>query len=205
VPAPRYLRAAERHLAAADPAIASLIAAHGPCRLSRETEVFPALVRIVIAQQIATGAAAAIAARVEAAFPRGVTPRAILRSADDDLKACGLSGPKRRTIQAIAAEFARRDFPADRLHRMSDDAIAELLLPIRGVGPWTVDMSLMFVLARPDVLPVGDYGLRLAARDLYGLPDLPDATTLTRIAEPWRPYRTVASWYLWRTRDPANR
>lgn len=192
---------AERHLRSVDARLARLIDEHGRCTIRPADNLFDALMRIVISQQIATRAAEAISARVDAAFPRGLTPTAIRRASDEKLRGCGLSGPKQRAMRAIAEAFSGRALSADRLRDLPDEEVAARLLPIKGVGPWTVDMVLMFVLARPDVLPVGDYGLKLAIRDLYALPDVPAADQMLEIAAPWRPYRTVASWYLWRVRD----
>jgi DNA-3-methyladenine glycosylase II len=134
--------------------MADLVPRVGRCTLKNAPDLFPAMIRIIISQQIATKAADAISARVDGAFPRGVTPRSILNSTDEKLRGCGLSGPKQRAMRAVAEAFSSRAFPADRLHRLPDDEVAATLLPIKGVGPWTVDMVLMFVLARPDVLPV---------------------------------------------------
>lgn len=201
--APRYIRKAERHLAAADPVLAKLIDTHGKCSLEAEPDLFQAMVGTVISQQLATKAARAIQARVVKHFGRrGLTPRRMLKASEKELRGCGLSGGKIKTLHAVAAAFVKKHINPKHIHSLSDDEVAELLLPIHGIGPWSVHMILMFVLCRPDVLPVGDFGIRVAARNLYGLPDLADPATLARIAEPWRPYRTIASWYLWRSIDP---
>lgn len=200
---PRYLRKAERHLAAADPVLATLIDTHGQCSLRAEPDLFQSMVFTVISQQLATKAAKAIQAKVVKLFTlRGLTPRRVLKATDAQLRGCGLSGGKIKTLRAVAEAFVKKHVKPDTLHELSDEEVAEMLLPIHGIGPWSVHMILMFSLCRPDVLPVGDFGIRAAARNLYGLPDLADAATLTRIAEPWRPFRTVGSWYLWRSIDP---
>ncbi len=201
--APRYLRKAERHLTAVDPVLAKLIAVHGRCVLRAEPDLFKAMVGTVISQQLATKAARAITARVVNHFTlRGLTPRRVLKATGAQLRGCGLSGGKAKTLRAVAEAFMKRKVNPKTLHQLTDDDVAETLLPIHGIGPWSVHMVLMFAMCRPDVLPVGDFGIRVAARNLYGLSDLADAATLERIAEPWRPYRTIASWYLWRSIDP---
>lgn len=200
---PRYLRKAERHLAAADPVLAKLIDTHGKCSLRSEPDLFKAMVFTVVSQQLATKAARAIQSRVVKHFTlRGLTPRRVLKATEAQMRGCGLSGGKVKTMRAVAGAFVKKHVNPKSIHDLEDKEIAEMLLPIHGIGPWSVHMILMFSLCRPDVLPVGDFGIRVAARNLYGLPDLADAMTLERIAEPWRPYRTVGSWYLWRSIDP---
>jgi DNA-3-methyladenine glycosylase II len=200
---PTYLRKAERHLTAADPVLAKLINAHGKCSLKPAPDLFKAMVFTVVSQQLATKAARVIQARVVKLFTmRGLTPARVLKATDAQLRGCGLSGGKVKTLRAVARAFAKKHVNPKTIHQLTDDEVAEVLLPIHGIGPWSVHMILMFSLGRPDVLPVGDLGIRSAARNLYGLPDLADADTLVRIAEPWRPYRTIASWYLWRSIDP---
>lgn len=200
---PKYLRKAEKHLATADPVLAKLIAEHGKCSLEAAPDLFRAMVFTVVSQQLATKAASAIQARVVKMFTlRGLTPRRVLKATDKQLRGCGLSGGKVKTLRAVAEAFVNRHVKPKAIHTLTDREVAELLLPIHGIGPWSVDMILMFSLCRPDVLPVGDFGIRCAARNLYGLDEPADPDTLVRIAEPWRPYRTVASWYLWRSIDP---
>ncbi|MFL5329323.1 MAG: DNA-3-methyladenine glycosylase family protein [Gemmataceae bacterium] len=197
---PRYLPKAETHLTSSDPILAAVMAKVGRCELRRHRDGFEALVDTVISQQIATKAAKAISARLRDGFPRtGLTPKAILRAGVDRLRACGLSGNKARTILAISERVLAGEIDLERMPRQSDEEIAEVLLPTPGIGPWSVHMYLMFGLARPDVLPTGDYGLRVAVRNCFGLSELPVAATIERIAEPWRPFRTVASWYLWQS------
>lgn len=197
---PATLRAAEAHLSAASPQLATLIAAHGPCTLAPESDLFRVLVRAVVSQLLSTAAARTINVRLETAVKRRVTPTAILKLTDEQLRACGLSGAKCRSIRELAEHFkAKRGF-ARQVAAASDDAIRELLLPFHGIGHWTVDMVLIFSICRLDVLPVGDLGFRAGMRDLFGLPDLPSKAEAETLAEPWRPYRSVATWYLWRSR-----
>ena len=196
----RHLRAAESHLSAASPVFAAIIAGVGPCTLTPNPDVFRVLVGSLIAQFISTAAAKAIQGRLEARLKGNVTPRRLLNLSDADLKACGISGGKAKSIRGVAERFARRRRFADELAAADDLGARALLLPLHGVGPWTVDMLLIFALARLDVWPVGDFAVRAGVRDLFGLADLPKPAEMERVAEPWRPYRSVAAWYLWRGR-----
>lgn len=199
------LRAAEAHLAAAVPHMAAVIAGVGPCTLEPEADLFRVLVRAMIAQFISTAAARSMVARLDAKLKSRWTPARLLALTDDDLKACGLSGGKARSIRELAEHFkANRGF-GRKVARADDLAARELLLPLRGVGPWTVDIILMFGLGKLDVLPVGDLGLRAGVKEMYRLADVPTPAELTALAEPWRPYRTVGTWYVWRFRGWAGK
>ncbi len=202
---PASLRAAEAHLAARVPQLAPVVAAVGPCSLQANPDLFRVLVRSMVAQLISTAAARTITTRLETKLKGRVTPARLLALPEDDLKACGISGGKAKAIHGLAEHFrANRKF-AERVVAADDQTARELLLPLRGVGPWTVDMVLMFGVGRLDVLPVGDLGLRAGVRDLYRLDHLPSPSELTELAEPWRPYRTVGTWYIWRSRGwPGN-
>jgi DNA-3-methyladenine glycosylase II len=196
----RLLAAGENHLEAACPALRRLIHAYGPCRLTPEPDLFRTLVRAMIAQLISTAAARTITARLECQVNGQMTPQQIMKLSDEEFQRCGISGGKRRAIRELAAHFlACPDFGVQ-VQQADDATVRQRLLPLRGVGPWTVDMVLMFGLGRPDIWPVGDLGLRAGVRALFVLPDLPDSQTMIKVAEPWRPYRTIASWYLWRSR-----
>jgi DNA-3-methyladenine glycosylase II len=196
----RHLRAAEAHLSAASPVFAAVIAQAGPCTLTPNPDVFRVLVGSLISQFISTAAAKAIQARLEARLKGNVTPRRLLNLTDDDLKACGISGAKAKSIRGVAGQFARSRRFADELVAADDLAVRALLLPLYGVGPWTVDMLLIFSLARTDVWPVGDFAVRAGVRDLFGFDQMPGPKEMEAVAEPWRPYRSVAAWYLWRSR-----
>jgi DNA-3-methyladenine glycosylase II len=196
----RLLRTAERHPVAVHPGFPPIIERVGRCTLTPNPDVFQILVHSLISQFISTAAAKAISARLEARLKGNLTPARLLALGDDDLKACGISGGKARSVRSVAEHFrSNRNYARD-LAAADDDTARTMLLPLHGVGPWTVDMILMFSHGRPDILPVGDLGLRAAARDFFGLKDLPAPKQLTALAEPWRPFRTVATWYLWRSR-----
>ncbi len=197
---PPSLARARRALLRRDPRLAAVIRAAGPCRIEPDGDSYAGLVRAVVHQQLAGAAAAAIEARVRGlgrgALPR---PRALLALSDEVLRATGLSQAKREALRAIAGAFASKRLSRAALAGMEDDAVTEAVTGLRGIGPWSSHMLLIFTLGRRDVLPVGDYGVRKAAMQLYGLAELPKPAALERLAEPWRPWRSVASWYLWRS------
>jgi DNA-3-methyladenine glycosylase II len=195
------LRKARRHLARRDPVLKRLIAQVGPCTLMVNPDHFAALTRSIVAQQISTRAAAAILARLEQTLsPHRIVPRAILAASDDILRAAGLSSAKLRALRDLAEKVDSGSVPLRRLHRLPDEEVIEQLIPVRGIGRWTAEMFLIFSLGRLDVLPVDDLGLRAGVRDQYGMDGLPNKHDLTTLAEPWKPYRSIATWYFWRSR-----
>lgn len=195
------LRTAEAHLSAASPQLATLITKVGPCQLDPNPDVFRVLTGSLISQFISTAAARSITARLVAKLKGRVNPTRVLALTDADLKECGISGGKAKSVRAVARHFqATRGF-AKTLAQADDATARALLLPLLGVGPWTVDMLMMFSLARLDVWPVGDLGIRAGVRDLFEMAELPSKAELERLAEPWKPYRTVAAWYVWHHRD----
>jgi len=193
------LERARRSLARRDPVLRPLIRRVGPCGLRRRGDPYGALVRSVLYQQLAGAAAAAIHARLRARFGgRDPRPAALLAARDAELRAIGLSRQKIAALRSIAEHFDDGRVSGRRLARMVDDQVIECVTQIRGVGVWTAHMLLMFSLGRPDVLPVGDYGIRKGVQSLYGLRALPGRAELERVGERWRPWRSVASWYVWR-------
>ncbi len=201
---PAALVRARRALVRRDPALGAVIRRVGACGLTPRGDPYRYLIRSVLYQQITGRAAQAIETRLRAAFGGRIPAPARLRAAEpEQLRACGLSRQKVASLHAIAAAFDDGRLDTRRLRRLGDDAVVEAVTVVRGVGPWTAHMLLMFSLGRPDVLPVGDYGVRKGAMALYGLPGLPSPPELTALAEPWRPWRSVASWYLWRALELA--
>lgn len=200
-------------LAAADPLLAKHIAKVGPLRLQlKETEgTFAALAESIVYQQLSGRAAATIFGRVRALYPGGqLEPRRLLATKDVALRGAGLSAAKLASLQDLAKRSVAGEIPPlPELERMEDDAIVERLTAVRGIGRWTVEMLLIFRLGRPDVLPVADYGIKKGfarvfpktGRTKYGPDELPTPTALSARAERWRPFRSVASWYLWRALD----
>ncbi len=193
------LRDAARHLARADARLARVIDAHGPCTLAPRGDPYRYLVRSILYQQLAGKAAATIERRFKAGFGGRVPPpETLARQRAAKLRKFGLSRQKAAAVRAVGAAFAGGLVSARRIPYLDDDAVVAAVTQIRGVGEWTAHMLLMFSLGRPDVLPVGDYGVRKGAQKLYGLRELPKPDALAELAEPWRPFRTVGSWYLWR-------
>ncbi len=191
---------AVRSLRQSDPTLAAIIARVGPCRLKPGRGYFAALCEAVISQQVSTKVAAVLYARFRGLFPRRTpTPAAMLALSDVRLREVGLSRQKSTYLRDLARHFANGQIPSRRLRRMTDDEIIASLVRVKGIGVWTAQMFLIFVMDRSDVLPVADLGLRKAVRLHYRLADLPSAETLSALAEPWRPYRSVATWYLWQS------
>jgi DNA-3-methyladenine glycosylase II len=200
---------AAEHLSRVDKKLARVIKQVGPCSLKPRRGVQPwqALVRSVAFQQLNGNAAETIFNRFLAQFPETnfPAPQQIVRACDKQLRSAGLSGAKTAAIKDIAAKTIAGIVPDRRaITKLSDAEILERLTTIRGVGPWTVEMLLMFTLGRPDVLPVTDYGVRNGFALLHGLKELPPPKELLAYGERWRPYRSAAAWYLWRAVDLAK-
>jgi DNA-3-methyladenine glycosylase II len=196
-------------LAASDPVLGSLIARVGPCRLEvdRSRSPFQALVRAVAFQQLHGKAAEAILTRFLALFPESSfpSPGELWATDVEALRGVGFSGPKARYINEIARMTVEGVVPPrQQLHRMSDEGIIERLTAIAGVGRWTVEMLLIFSLGRPDVLPVADFGVRNGYRITFRKRAMPTPAEVKRRGERWKPYRSIASWYLWRAVDLAQ-
>jgi DNA-3-methyladenine glycosylase II len=195
-----------RHLRRVDPVMAQLIRRAGPYAVKPERGAGPyeALVQAVAHQQLTGKAARTILGRFYALYGIDCCPEParLVETPDVALRGCGFSRAKAAALKDIAARSLDGSIPARRaLVRMKDEAIIERLVEARGVGRWTVEMFLMFTLGRPDVLPVDDYGVRLGYKIAYGKRTLPKPKSLARIGEQWAPYRTTASWYLWRAVD----
>lgn len=189
------------HLRASAPRFAALIDRVGPCLLRPRRDRFGTLVRAIIGQQISSRAAAAIDARLRAAAGDPHEPRAILDAGEPALRAAGLSGVKARYVLNLAEAVVDGRVPLRRIGTLADEEVVARLTSVKGIGTWTAEMFLIFALNRPDVLPVGDLGVRVGLRDHHGLEQLPMPRECVALAEPWRPYRTVAMWYLWRGID----
>ncbi len=186
-----------------DPVLATLMRRIGPCGLKRRGDPYRDMVRAILYQQITGRAAQAIERRLKAPYGGKIPKPSILRSVSvARLRGFGLSRQKAEYIREIAKAFDSGAIRSRALARLEDDAVVEVVTEIRGVGEWTAHMLMMFSLGRLDVLPVGDLGVQKGAQALYGLEALPKPADLERLAEPWRPYRSVASWYLWRVFDP---
>ena len=198
---PTRLRAAEKHLRASDEKLAALVARVGPPQMRHEPDAWKALAASIMSQQISVHAARAIRARVAAlgdenGFPN---PAQILNLSDEKLRGAGLSANKVLALRDLARHFEEGKIAPEKFAALDDEEIIAALIPVRGIGRWTAEMFLIFSLGRPDVMAVDDWGLRSAAQRLYELSAPPKAAEFRALAEPWRPFRSVASWYLWRS------
>lgn len=196
---------AVQYLSSVDPTLAGLMKRTGPFQLQIRLlhNPFEALARNIVYQQLHGNAAAAIHARVLALFgKKKLSPQDILEASEESLRSCGLSGAKLAALKDLAAKTLDRTVPTlAQLRRMDDEEIIERLIQVRGIGRWTVEMLLMFRLGRPDVLPVGDFAVRKGFSLPYGLKELPKPKELVHYGERWRPFRSVASWYMWRVNE----
>jgi DNA-3-methyladenine glycosylase II len=195
--------AAVAHLARADPVLAEIVARVGPCRLEprRGRSHFGTLLRSIVFQQLSGRAAETIHGRFLALFPGPPRPADVLAASEGALRGAGLSAGKVRSVRALARACAEGALRLPVRASWDDARVLEALTSVHGIGPWTAQMFLMFHLARPDVLPTGDLGLRKAVHRAYGIPPSAPPHRVERLAERWRPWRTVATWYLWRSLD----
>ncbi|HEY8995552.1 MAG TPA: DNA-3-methyladenine glycosylase 2 family protein [Lacunisphaera sp.] len=194
------------HLREADPIMAGLINRVGPfaLQLTPTRSLFEALLRSIVYQQLHGKAAATIHGRVLTELKQhgGPTPEAVTRSTDEALRAAGLSRAKLLAVRDLAAKCLAGTVPSLGVAReLSDEELLTRLTAVRGIGPWTVHMLLLFYLGRPDVMPTGDFAIRLAFKQLYRKRSEPSPALIIRHARLWQPYRSVASWYLWRHLD----
>jgi 3-methyladenine DNA glycosylase/8-oxoguanine DNA glycosylase len=195
--------AAVAHLRQADPILARVIDAVGPFTLEPRGGPFPALARAIFFQQLAGPAARAIMKRVldllNADDARFFTPEAFLAAADEDLRAAGLSRQKLSYLRDLADKFASGQLQEDEFAALDDEEVISRVSSVKGIGRWTASMFLIFSLGRPDVLPVDDLGVRRGFQLTYGLDGLASPEQMRAIAEPWRPFRSVGTWYMWRS------
>jgi 3-methyladenine DNA glycosylase/8-oxoguanine DNA glycosylase len=195
------------HLRAADPVLAAIIDTIGPFRMQLKVSrsLFGSLAEAIVYQQLSNKAAATIYGRVEALYPDapdGFTPQHILKTPNEALRGCGLSRAKVLAVQDLARRVEEGDLPTlDVAQTIPNAELIERLVKVRGIGRWSAEMFLMFRLGRPDVLPLDDYSLRKAYAKAFAKRALPSPKALEKAGEKWRPYRTVASWYLWRVLD----
>jgi DNA-3-methyladenine glycosylase II len=198
-----HYESARRQLMRSDPKLAAVIRRIGPCMLAarRREDHLTALVQAIVSQQLSNKAAATIFGRLVALFPNGRIPDAasIAALSDAELRGVGLSSQKTGYFRDLCARIADGRLKLDELDALDDEQVVERLTAVKGFGRWTAEMFLIFRLLRPDVLPVGDLGIITAVQKLYGLRSRPDPKRILRIGQAWRPYRSVASWYLWQS------
>jgi DNA-3-methyladenine glycosylase II len=196
------MRKAINHLKKSDPVLAAIIERVGPYRIQFREPEFGTLVRSIVYQQLSGKVASVILERLLDALPgRKLTPRAILKLAPEKMRSLGLSGAKTAYIRDLAERTKSGEVIFKDIHGRSDEEVVEHLTQVKGIGVWTAHMFLIFALQRPNVLPVGDLGVRSAIKRAYGLQELPKPGEVERIAERWHPYCSVAAWYLWRSLD----
>jgi len=195
--------AATKFLSKADPVMKLIIKKVGPCTIAPRKDYFIVLCTSIFNQQISMAAASSLFKKFRAQFPRNTpTPRLTLKflKGDEELiRSCGISRQKRAYLADLSQHFLDNKIPIRRLASMTDAEIIESLTAVHGIGQWTAEMFLMFVLNRPDVFPIDDLGLQAAVHRVYGLPERPKPKVLLPLGEKWRPWRTVATWYLWRS------
>ncbi|CAN5770405.1 DNA-3-methyladenine glycosylase [soil metagenome] len=189
------------HLRHADPVLREVIDRVGPFEPGHEPDLWRSLVGSIISQQLSVKAAATIESRVAAlgdgeGFP---APQRLLALPEEALRACGLSGAKTRYVKDLAGKWLDGTLQPERIAALPDEEVIAELTQVKGIGRWTAEMVLIFTLRRPDVLPVDDLGFRNAVQRAYGLAERPGASELQRLGEPWRPYRSIATLYLWRS------
>ena len=198
------LHAAAKHLSARDKVLAKLIKTHGISRMQPwASDPFSSLIDAIIGQQLSVKAANTIGDRVLKIAGRGkrFVASKLLSADEDELRACGLSGAKSRYVQAVARAVIVKDIDLKKVQRMDDEQALKALTALNGVGKWTAEMLMIFAYGHADILSLGDWGLRRGAQMAYQLAEPPNDKVFIGMAEIWRPYRSVASWYLWRAAE----
>lgn len=199
---PYDAEAARRHITRRDAVMRGIVKACGPYGLEVRGRPYESLLRAILYQQLAGAAAAAIERRLLAHFDGGIpTPAQLTDLGDEQFRAAGVSRQKMGYMRSLAEEFATGRLNDRAILRAPDEAVIEMVTKVKGIGRWTADMLLMFCLGRPDVLPVGDLGIRANMMAAYELGAMPKPEEMEAIAEPWRPFRSAGTWYLWRRGD----
>jgi DNA-3-methyladenine glycosylase II len=194
-------RHAEKHLARRDPILKQLIRKVGACALQANPNHFVVLTKSIVSQQLSFKAAATIHGRLLASTKGAqLTPAALLALSEEVLQAAGLSRAKRASLRDLATKAHAGGLAFLEKGEIADEEVITRLVEIKGIGRWTAEMFLIFSLGRLDVLPVADLGLRAGVQQVYGLKELPEKDQLEIIAKPWQPYRSIATWYIWRSR-----
>lgn len=189
------------HLRKNDASLKAVIRAVGPFTLRPAKNRYEMLVRSIISQQISVSAASSIRTKLFHLVDNDVAADRIQELGDEQIRAAGVSPQKLRYMRDLSSRVAEGRLPLSQFGRLSDDAVVERLVEVKGIGEWTAQMFLIFALGRLDVLPHADVGIQNAIQNLYSLSSRPDRSTIEEIAQPWRPYASVASWYCWRSLD----
>jgi len=187
------IKAARLHLQKSDPVMKKLLKQVGPFTLKTRRDRFAALVKSILGQQISTAAARTTIA------PEKLSAERLSQFTVEQYRKIGISRQKASYLLDLCEKVNDGSLELKKLGRLSDEQVTAALVQVKGIGPWTAQMFLMFSLGRLDVLPVDDLGIRKAVSKSYGLPELPNPAEITKIAQPWRPYASIASWYLWRS------
>lgn len=196
----QHIKLARLHLQKNDPLFKQLLKSVGPFTAKTKRDRFGTLVNSIISQQISVAAARTIRGRlVDAVAPEKISPVAMLKFDVDSLRAVGVSRQKASYVLDLAGKVDAGTLNLDSIHRYDDETVIEEMIQVKGIGRWTAQMFLMFSLGRLDVLPVDDLGLKNAIRKHYSLNDLPEKHEMEKLAENWRPYATIACWYLWQS------
>jgi DNA-3-methyladenine glycosylase II len=195
------MRRALNHLKKSDPILCAIIDRVGPYRMQYRDPSFEALVRSIVFQQLHGKAARTIFDRLVVAAGGTITPKSILKLTTAQMRKAGLSKQKLSYIRDLAARTHSGEVDFAALHSLTDEEVIATLTKVKGIGEWTAHMFLMFALKRPNVLPTGDFGVRMAIRKAYGKRKMPAPEAVRKLAKNWHPYCSVASWYLWRSLD----
>jgi DNA-3-methyladenine glycosylase II len=200
---PEYYQRGRRYLLAKDPKLADIIKRAGPCRMRayQEGHAFSALVETIVSQQLSTRAADTIFGRVCTLCHEdnggGLSPERVLTLDTTQLRAAGLSGAKAKYVQELAAKVTDGTIILDDLGALPDEDVTRVLSQVKGIGPWSTHMFLIFRLHRPDIWPIGDLAIVKALQRFHGFRKVPKVKKLEKMGDPWRPYRSLAAWYLW--------
>ncbi|MGH9500309.1 MAG: DNA-3-methyladenine glycosylase family protein [Terriglobales bacterium] len=195
------MRKAIHHLSKSDPILRAIIARVGPCRIQYGLPEFHSLAESIVYQQLNGRAAETIFERFATLTGDPVTPDGVLKLTDPQMRSAGLSKQKSSYLRDMAQRAARGELDFSKLHTLSDDEVIKHLTQVKGVGPWTAQMFLIFTLRRVNVLPTGDFGVQMAIKKHYKKRKLPKPLQMEKIARAWEPYRSIACWYLWRSLD----
>ena len=195
------MRKAVLHLKKSDPVLRAIIERVGPCRMEFGPAEFSSLAEAIVYQQLNGKAAVTIFNRFAALAGEPITPDGILKLTDEQLRSVGLSKQKSAYLKDLAAKTASGLLDFSRLAALSDEDVIKHLTQVKGIGVWTAHMFLMFSLRRPNVLPIGDYGVQVAVKKHYKKRKLPKPKDMEKIARAWEPYRSIACWYMWRSLD----